>query len=84
MSNFEAIQALLVPLEVDEHENKRPCARPSYTSDLADIWRLGSPSIYTITLQNSYQLIHYSSLQAYSKFNQNPPLVGALPHIHHL
>ena len=72
-TNLEVINGLHMTLEGDEHSNKCPFPRASYTSDLA-INMFPSPhNIFQVTLKNSDWLLQYLGLQRFSKFHQNTP-----------
>lgn len=51
--NLEAINHLHMTLEGNEHSNKRPFPRASYTLDLAVHMYPGSHNIFQATLKNA-------------------------------
>lgn len=53
VQNLEAISGLHMTVERDEHSNKRPFPRASYTLDLAVNMHPGPHNIFQATVKNS-------------------------------
>jgi hypothetical protein len=82
--NWEAINGLHMTPERDEHSNKCPFPRDSYTSDLDVNTCPGLCNIFQVSLKISNWLLQYLGLQRFSNFHHHTPLVRALPHIQSL